>query len=89
MVGIPCVLQKLACANVFQGKSLAFDIVDGPYGTVLEVLAVAFGQSEDETAPACRQRLGIQIAWLAPDVVLLIIGGDEPADCAYGQKRGG
>ena len=78
VVCIAGIFQILARADVLQGESLAVRIVDIPDGTVLKVLAVAFGQAEDETAPARLQRLGIQIARLAPDVIFLIVGGDEP-----------
>ena len=78
VVRIAGIFQIFSCTDVLQGESLAVDIVDIPNGTVLKVLAVAFRQAEDETAPARLQRLGIQIARLAPDVVLLIVGSDEP-----------
>ena len=78
VVRIAGIFQIFSCTDVLQGESLAVDIVDIPDGTVLKVLAVAICQAEDETAPARLQRLGIQIARLAPDVVLLIVGGDKP-----------
>ena len=78
VVRIAGIFQILARTDVLQGESLAVRVVDIPNSTVFKVLAVAFRQAEDETAPARFQRLGIQIAWLAPDVVLLIVGGDEP-----------
>ena len=72
------IFQILARTDVLQGESLAVNVVDIPDGTVLKVLAVAICQPKDETAPARFQRLCIQIARLAPDVVLLIVGGDKP-----------
>ena len=82
VVRIACVFQVFACADVLQAESLAFDIVDVPHGTVLHVLAVALAESEDETAPACFQRLRIQIAGLTPDIIGLVVGSNEPQQVA-------
>ena len=78
VVRIPCIFQILASTDILQGEALAVGVIDVPNGSVLHILAVTLGQSEDETAPACLQRLRIQIAGLAPDAVFLAVGGDEP-----------
>ena len=78
VVRIAGIFQILARTDVLQGESLTVRVIDIPDGTVLKVLTVAFRQAEDETAPARLQRLCIQIARLAPDVIFLIVGGDEP-----------
>lgn len=82
VVRIAGVFQVFACADVFQGESLAVDIVDVPHGAVFHVLAIAFCESEDETAPACLYGLRIQVAGLAPDVVGLSVGRDESQQVA-------
>ena len=86
VVRIASIFQIFACANVLQGESFAINIVDVPHSTVLHVLAIAFRQSEDETAPACLDGLRIQITWFAPDVILLVVRGDESQQVATSHR---